>query len=315
MFIGISFKFALNSEKDNGVIHFCQEGLDVTVTPTKDVYYLGGPVGFHVKIQNTCNHEISLDIEYPRISPISFYSTGDAIKNKSLTFMFGIFSSVLLRKSDSYEDTYYANRYVDFLKAGEVTVGLAINIQGAVDANKNGRPISVGKSGVFNIKIKKPTDDELKSDIDFAAKGLSVNYPPQQMESIEALAFLNNHYATHYLEKALNVPRMLGVVVHTLAEDHTPESNQVLKDLLKSKDSTVVEYVMKEIIEKNIAVDRSTIEALLSTNKRNFQYFAMLYIKHSGDPQYLEMVVMLRNNPNKLITNLANEFIEKHGSK
>ena len=292
------------------------EDLGISVSPEKDVFYLHGPVGVLLIVQNHSKYAIELDMSYPDLMPVQFMSKGEGVLKKDpfqgKVFLDYSYVPIKLQAGDSYKAVIYLNRFMEFQKAGAFDVEFNINIQWtSLNNEKESKASSqtAMKKGTLRLNIKEADEKTLDKEIGLISKGLSSKDRQKQLEAMEALCHLDTPLCIKYLGQALSVQYMEERAIKALARFEGQEAEDLIESSLTNRDPPTVKAALAALANRGKLLDDKKIENLFKD--RHYRYSTIMYLSKVGSAKHITMLEPLLKDDNPLIAEAARKCIEQ----
>lgn len=163
--------------------------INVSITPDHGINLLNGVVSSTLMVTNNSNQDISILLFYPNPNDLSFTCKSSLVKTKDRQWNDSERSvPIKISSGKSYQVKYFLNRYFTFLGEGEVNINYTLDLFVAIHG---GSPKSTAYNGMFTVKIKKGSKDELEEQFLNFQTNLKSENKELKMEAEEALLYLD----------------------------------------------------------------------------------------------------------------------------
>jgi hypothetical protein len=290
-------------------------GLEISVSPEKDFFYLNGPIGILLTVQNNLKYSIELDMSYPDLMPQQFIPKGEGVLKKVINqpvYLDYKYVPIKVQTDDSYKAVIYLNRHWEFQKAGAFDVEYNISIQWERLDDEKGSKASfqtATKKGILRLIIKEADEKILDKELGLVSKGLSSKDRQKQLEAMEALCHLDTPLCIKYLGQALSVEFLEERAIKALARFKGQEAETLIESALTNRDPPTVKAALDALAERGKLLDDEKIKSLFKD--RHYKYSTIEYLSKMGNAKHITMLESLLNDENPLIAEAARKCIEQ----
>jgi len=288
--------------------------ISVTVSGSGRPELIQGPVAAIVKINNLSTQPVEILLPYPNPNNLSFTGSGAEFAKRKAVAREEIERSVpiVIEPGRTHTAVYYLNRYLQFLKPGEMRISYQLTIgvtSGAGTDNKvHKEPVFEGE---FGIRLVPGTDQELEDLLAVYASRLDSRDRQEKMQAAEALAFLDSPVSVDFVARMLEIDNLEVIGIRALGRFPSPKTHGLIVKMFSHADSAVVAAALMETSERKIPVPRQRIQELLTSNNPNTRWVALDWLARRPDKGDLPRIAPLLKDNNAAVRDLAKEYSDR----
>jgi hypothetical protein len=285
----------------------------VTVRGSEKPKLFQGPVEAIVTVKNVSTHPVEILLPYPNPNHLGFacksqgYAKPKQVEHEEIERT----APIRIDPGSSYTAVYYLNRYLTFLKAGQVRVSYRL---GLPVTRQPGTPEAVQEDAVFEgefaVQLIEGSEQALRGELASYAAQLESRNRQEKMQAAEALAFLDTPLCVECVARMLAIDNLEVIGIRSLGRFPSPKTAELITGMLAHPDSTVVGTALHEIDQRRISLPRQKVQELLISSNPNVRWLAVNWLAAHPDPRDLPLLAPVLRDENPSVRERAAAYAE-----
>ncbi|KPL21580.1 MAG: hypothetical protein AMJ75_09705 [Phycisphaerae bacterium SM1_79] len=312
----IMFPDTASAQKNQG----WWDNIEAQITVGKKEFLLGEPTFIRAAVTNHHGETIHLwDLIYRTFEFSAKDSSGNSVRKLPGPGLSGLFLSVPVAPTTSFDDVVFMNEHLDFPRPGVYRVTYRGSIL-AYEARSSGQHVSlqaIPVSGTVSVKLRQGSSSELEMALRQYLKQLRSDDRKQQRQAARALSASEPALAVKLLREALEAengsyPPGATYAIWALPKIGTNEAIQALLNVAQHSNNTMVR--IESIHKLGTWRIREAVPMLidsLSDTRFEIRRAALSCLGSIGDKSCIREVESKFNDPDQRVRDLAQEVYKK----